>query len=182
MFSPYMSKTFMIILAVPNKTDFPTTTGTTSTFFNDQRLFSSLFKFWYFSIFAIPFSSILQSPGIATLMMTHDFTFLSTKIKLGLLASITLSHWIIISHINLTLSSSTTLQDNARTTSLFLQGYASYTISNGPTLQLCHVFSYAPAALVFYIRILLLLLFFIIIIIIIILTSLKMKILRKHAR
>ena len=71
MLSPYMSKTFLSILAVPNKTDFctiptfnlipsvsihplkpllmhpraPTTTGTTSTFFRDQSLFSSLFKF-----------------------------------------------------------------------------------------------------------------------------------------
>ena len=41
-------------------------------------------------------------------MMTHDFAFLSTKIKSGLLASITLSHWIFISQINLTSSSSTT--------------------------------------------------------------------------
>ena len=97
--SPYMSKTFLSILAVPNKTDFctiptfnlipsvpihplkpllmhpkaPITTGTTSTFFSDQNLFSSLFKFWYFSIFSISFSRILQSPGIATSMMTHDF-------------------------------------------------------------------------------------------------------------
>ena len=128
-----MSKTFLSILAVPNKTDFciiptfslipsvsihplkpllmhpraPTTTGTTSTFFSDQSLFSSLFKFWYFSIFSISFSRILQSPGIATSMMTHDFAFLSTKIKSGLLASITLSHWIFISQINLTSSSST---------------------------------------------------------------------------
>ena len=128
-----MSKTFLSILAFPNKTDFctittfnlipsvpihqlkpllmhpraPTTTDTTSTFFSDQSLFSSLFKFWYFSIFSISFSRILQSPGIATSMMTHDFAFLSTKIKSGLLASITLSHWIFISQINLTSSSST---------------------------------------------------------------------------
>ena len=69
--SPYMSKTFLSILALPNKTDFctiptfnlvpsvsihllklllmhpraPTTTSATSTFFSDQSLFSSLFKF-----------------------------------------------------------------------------------------------------------------------------------------
>ena len=134
MLSSYMSKTFLSILAVPNKTDFctiptfnlipsvsihplkpllmhpraPTTTGTTSTFFSDQSLFSSLFKFWYFSIFSIYFSRIIQSPGIATLMITHNFAFLSTKIKSGLLASITLSHWISISQINLTSSSSRT--------------------------------------------------------------------------
>ena len=117
MLSPYMSKTFLSIVVVPNKADFctiptfslipsvsihplkpllmhpraPTTTGTTSTFFSDQNLFSSLFKFWYISIFSISFSHILQSPGIATSMMTHDFAFLSTKIKSSLLASVTLS-------------------------------------------------------------------------------------------
>ena len=86
----------------------PTTTGTTSTFFSNQSLFSSHFKFWYFSTFSISFSCILQSPGIATSMMTHDFAFLLTKINSGLLVSITLSHWIFISQINLTSSSSTT--------------------------------------------------------------------------
>ena len=122
-----MSKTFLSILAVPNKTDFctiptfslipsvsihplkpllmhpraPISTVTTSTFFQ-----LSLVKFWYFSIFSISFSCILQSPGIATSMMMHDFAFLLTKIKLGLLASITLSHWILISQIDLTSSSS----------------------------------------------------------------------------
>ena len=71
MLSPYMFKTLLSILAAPNKTDFctirtfnlipsvsihplkpllmhpraPTTIGTTSTFFSDQSLFSSLFKF-----------------------------------------------------------------------------------------------------------------------------------------
>ena len=78
--------------------------------------------------------------------MTHDFTILSTKIKLGLLTSITLSHWIFISQI--------LLQSNACNTSLFFQGHASWTISNGPILQLCHVFSYAHAPLHFYIHIL----------------------------
>ena len=68
----------------------------------------SLFKFWYFSTFPISFSRILQSPGTATSMMTHHFTFLSTKIKSGLLASITLSHWMFISQVNLTSSSFTT--------------------------------------------------------------------------
>ena len=131
MLSSYMSKTLLSILVVPNKTDFytiptfslipsvsihplkplhpraPTTTGTTSAFFSDQSFFSSLFKFWYFSIFSISFSRILQSPGIATPVMTHDFTFLWTKYKLGLLASTTLSHWIFISQINETSSPST---------------------------------------------------------------------------
>ena len=133
MLSPYVSKTFLSILAAPNKTDFctistfnlipsvsihslkpllkhpraPTSTDTTSTFFSDQSLFSSLFKFWHFSVFSISFSPILQSPGIVTSMMTHDFAFLSTKIKSGHLASITLSHWIFVSQINLTSSSST---------------------------------------------------------------------------
>ena len=118
MLSLFMCKTFLSILAVPNMTDFctiptfnlmpsesthplrpllmhpraPTTTSTTSTFFNNQSLFSSHFKFWYFSIFSNSFTRILQPPGIATWMMTHDFTFLSTKIKLGLLTSIKLSH------------------------------------------------------------------------------------------
>ena len=104
MLSPYMSKTFLSILAVPNKTDFctiptfslipsvsihplkpllmhpraPTTTDTTSTFFSHQSLFGSLLKFWYFLMFSVSFPCILQSPGIATSMMTHDFTFLST--------------------------------------------------------------------------------------------------------
>ena len=79
-------------------------------------------------------------------MMTHDFTILSTKIKSGLLASITLSHWIFISQI--------LLQSNACTASLFFHGHASWTISNGPILQLCHVFSYTHAPLDFYIHIL----------------------------
>ena len=131
----------------------PTTTGITSTLFSDQSLFSSQFKFWHFSIFSISFLRILQSPGVTTSMMTHDFAFLSTKIKSSLLASIR-SHWIFISQIYLTSSSSTLLQGNARTTSLFFQGYASRTISNGTILQLCHVFSYTHAALVFYIHIL----------------------------
>ena len=61
----------------------PTTTGTTSTFFSNQSLFSSHFKFWYFSTFSISFSCILQSPGRATLMMNHDFAFLSTKNQVG---------------------------------------------------------------------------------------------------
>ena len=133
MLSPYMSKIFLSILAVPNKTDFctistsslipsvsihplkpllmhrraPTTAGTTSTFFSDQSLFSIFFKFCNFSIFSIFSSRTLQSPGIATSMMTHDFAFLLTKIKSDLFASITLSHWIFISQINLTSSSST---------------------------------------------------------------------------
>ena len=77
MLSHYMSKTFLSILAVPNKTDFctiptfslipsvsihplkpllvlprtPKTAGKTSTFFSNQSLFSSLFKFWYFKSF-----------------------------------------------------------------------------------------------------------------------------------
>ena len=118
MLSPYMSKTFLSILAVPNKTDFctistfnllpsvsihqlkpllmhpraPITTGTTSTFFSYRSLFSSLFKFWYFSIFSISFARILKSPVKATSLMTHDFVFLSTKVKLGLLAFITMPH------------------------------------------------------------------------------------------
>ena len=41
-------------------------------------------------------------------MMTHDFAFLSTKIKSSLLASIKSLHWIFISQINLTSLSSTT--------------------------------------------------------------------------
>ena len=71
MYSPYMSKPFLSILAVPNKTDVctiptftltpslsihapksllmhpraPTSTGTNSTFFSGQSLFGSFFKF-----------------------------------------------------------------------------------------------------------------------------------------
>ena len=114
-------KTFLSIVAVPSKTDFCTiptfslipsvsihplkpllmrpralgTTSKASIFFTDQSIFNSLLKFWYFSIFSIYYSHILQSPGIGTSMMTHDFFFLSTKIKSGLFASITLSHWIL---------------------------------------------------------------------------------------
>ena len=56
---------------------------------------------------SISISRILQPPSIATSMMKHDFAFLSTKVKSGLLASITLAHWVFISQINLTLSSFT---------------------------------------------------------------------------
>ena len=134
MVSFYMSKAFLSILAVPNKTDFctiaifklipsvsihplkPFLMHTQSSYnhwynlnlFSDEDLFSSLFKFWYFSIFSISFSRILQSPGIATSMMTHDFVLVSTKVKSSLLASTTLSHWIFISQINLKSSFSTT--------------------------------------------------------------------------
>ena len=81
---------------------------TTSSFFSDQSLLTSLCNFWYFSIFSISFSHILQSPGIATSVMTHYLVFLSTKIKLGFLASMTLPNRIFISQIYLTSSSSTT--------------------------------------------------------------------------
>ena len=87
-------------------------------------------------------------------MMTHDVAFLFTKIKSGLLAFITLSHWIFISQINITSSYPQFLQGNARSTSLFFQGYAFCTISNGPILRLCHGFSYTHVALIFYIHIL----------------------------
>ena len=40
-------------------------------------------------------------------MMTHDFAFVSTKVKSGLLASMTLSYWIFLSQINLISSPST---------------------------------------------------------------------------
>ena len=50
--------------------------------FQRPKLFQlSLFKFWYFSIFSISFSRILQSPGIATSMMTHDFAFLYFQVQ-----------------------------------------------------------------------------------------------------
>ena len=140
MLSSYMSKTLLSILVVPNKTDFytiptfslipsvsihplkpshpraPATTGTTSTFFSDQSFFSSLFKFWYFSIFSISFSRILQSPGIATSVMTHDFSFSSTKYKLGLLASTTLSHGYLYPRLMKHHHVPQLLQGNARTT------------------------------------------------------------------
>ena len=124
MASPYMSKTLLSILAVPNKTYFctiptfslipsvssnplkpllmhpkaPTTTVAISTFFSDQSIFSSLFKFCYFPIFSISFSRILQSPGIATSMMTHDFASLSIKIKLSLLAKFSFLSRLCFSH------------------------------------------------------------------------------------
>ena len=119
MLSPYMSKTFLSILSVPNKTDFctiptfnlipsmsihplkplvmhpkaPTTTVQPQPF-SATKAFSALPSnsdiFQYFRFFFF-FSRILQSPGIATSMMTHDFAFLSTKIKSDLLASITIT-------------------------------------------------------------------------------------------
>ena len=137
MLSPYISKTFLSILAVPNKTNFctiprlkplkpllmhpraPTTTGTTS-----------------LSFFLISFSSTLPSPGIATLMMMHDFAFLSTKIRLGFLTSIT-SHWIFISQINLTSPSSTTPS-----------GQCSYHLSFLSRLCLLHNFQWTNFATV----------------------------------
>ena len=88
--------------------------------------------------------------------MTHDFAFLSTKIKSGLLASITLSHWTFISQINLTSSSSTTLSGPCSyhfSFLLFSLFFSSCTIANGPIFQLCHVFSHYHTALVFYIHI-----------------------------
>ena len=84
----------------------------------------------------------------------NDLLLISTNLTmLGLLASVTLSHWIFISQIHLTSSSSTTPPGQCSTTSLFSQSYDSHTISNGPILQLCRIFSYTQARLIFYIHI-----------------------------
>ena len=134
-------------------------TGATSTFFSDQNFFSSLFKFWYFSIFLISFSRILQSPGIAKSMMTHNFAFLSTKIKSGLFASITLSHWIFISLINLISSSSTTPSEQC-----------SYHFSFLSRLYFSHNFQWIIIIIIIIITIIIIIFIIIIIIIIIIIT------------
>ena len=80
-------------------------------------------------------------------MMTHDF--LSTKIKSGLLTSITLYHWIFISQINLTSSSSTAHSVQCWYHFSFLSRFCF-----SHNFQLCHVFSYTHVALLFYIDIL----------------------------
>ena len=83
--------------------------------------------------------------------MTHDFTFFSPKLSR---VSLPPQHYHIgylyprlIWHHHLP----QLLQGNASPTSLFFQVYASCTNSNGRILQLCYVFSYTHAALVFYI-------------------------------
>ena len=82
-------------------------------------------------------------------MMTHDFAFLSTKIKSGLLAPIALSQWIFISQINLTSSSSTT--PSGQCLYLFSFFFKVMLLAQFRMDQFCHGFSYTHAALVFYI-------------------------------
>ena len=136
MLSTYISKNFLSILAVPNKTDFctiptfnlipsvsihplkpllldPRAPATASTFFSDQILFSSLFKFCLFNYqfnlfhFFLMYLIITWYSNIDNEAWFRLSIILPTKIKSGLLASIALSHWIFISQINLTSSSST---------------------------------------------------------------------------
>ena len=61
---------------------------------------------------------------------------------------------IFISQINLTSSASTAPSGQCSNHFSFLSRLFSRTISNGPFLQLCHVFSYTCVVLVFYIQIL----------------------------
>ena len=129
----YISNTYLSILAVPNKAVFcitptlhvmpsfpihlsnsaetlpraPITTGTISTFLNFHNLLISFFKSWYFSTFSFSFSSTLTSAGTAISIIIPFCSFLSITIRSGHLASIRLSHWILMSHSSLISSFST---------------------------------------------------------------------------
>ena len=67
----------------------------------------SLFRSWYFSSFSVSFSPTLTSAGTAISMIIPFPYFLSIKIMSGLVSSITLSYWTLISHNTLTSSFST---------------------------------------------------------------------------
>ena len=118
---PYMSKTILSILAVSNKTDFctiPTLNLMPSVCIHPLKPYNHWYNLILFQR-TKPFQLSLQ---ILLFFNLSDFflsytkitwysnnnTFLSTKIKSGLLASIHLPHWIFISQINSTSSSSTT--------------------------------------------------------------------------
>ena len=129
-----LSNTFLRILAVPNKALFcnslilivtpsfsshasnlllttpsaPTTTGTTSRCLIPHSLPISLIRSWYFSIFSPSFSYTLWSQGEAMSTMIALLFSFSTTTMSGLLASITWSHWMVISHKILHFSFSTT--------------------------------------------------------------------------
>ena len=58
----------------------------------------SLLRFWYFSIFSPSFSYTLWSQGEAISTMIALLFYFSTTTRSGLLAPITWSHWMVISH------------------------------------------------------------------------------------
>ena len=64
----------------------------------------SLFKSWYFTTFSLSFSPSLTSAGTTISVIISFRYFLPIKIISGLLASIRLSHWMLISHNTLTSS------------------------------------------------------------------------------
>ena len=112
----HISNTFLNILAVPNNAVFcitptldvipsfsihlsnplvtlprpPITTETISTFLSFHNLPISLFSSWYFFTFLFPSSLLLHQP-------VQQYLWLSIAIMSCLLASITLSHWTLIS-------------------------------------------------------------------------------------
>ena len=130
---PYISNTFLNILVAPNNAVFcitptvfiipnfstypsnsfvtlpraPITTSKTSTILSFQNLPISLFKSLYFSNFSFSFSPTLTSAGTTISMIILFYSFLSVTTRFGLLASITLSHWTLISHSTFTSSFST---------------------------------------------------------------------------
>ena len=112
MLSPYMSKTFLSILAVPNKTDFCTIPA-----FNLIP-----------SVSIHPLKPLLMHPELLQPLVQPQ-PFSATRAFSAL-------------------SSDSGIFQSFRFLYHF-QGYASCAISNGPILQLCHVFSYIHAALVF---------------------------------
>ena len=87
----------------------PITTRTTSTIFSLYNIPISLFQSWCFSTCSFSFSPTLTFAGTAVSMIILFRSFLSIKIMSGLLASITLSHWLLICHDIFTSSFSTAL-------------------------------------------------------------------------
>ena len=102
-FSIHLSNSFVTIPRAP------ITTRTTSTIFSLYNIPISFLQSWYFSTFSFSFSPSLTLAGTAVLMIILFRSFLSIKIMSGLLASITLSHWLLTCHDIFTSSFSTAL-------------------------------------------------------------------------
>ena len=78
-------------------------------------------------------------------MMILFRSFLSIKIMFRLLASITLSHWTLISHNTFTSSFSTPILGRVQTIYLYVLTYSSQKDPSGLSLVDCRVVSYIPS-------------------------------------
>ena len=177
----HMSNTFLNILTVANKAVFcitrstwsgiPSfsihlsnplvtlprvhiTTGTTSIILSSHNLPIFLFKSWYFSTFSLSFPPTLHQRVQQCRWLSPFAFFLSITIMLGLLASITLSHWTLISHKTFTSSFSITPSGVVHTTFPYSPTHSSFKNPGELSLLHCHFVSYIPSELISHIHIL----------------------------